>query len=203
MGTREEVVIPRALQGVVDPNCQKCGLHRFRKNVVAGRGSIPAELLLIGEAPGRSEDLQGTAFFGKSGRILNAAMEKALAWANLDTAPSMYITNICACRPTDEMYGENRKPTKEEAAACNIRMCGTVIRVKPLVLVFMGEVAKKYGKDIPKEVFDGPRVEIMHPMHCGYHGGVNGPLFRPLIQSLVTALDAVVEERERRENGAS
>ncbi len=90
-------------------SCTRCGLHASRTQTVFGVGSHSAQLLVIGEAPGRDEDLQGEPFVGRAGQLLNAM----LAAIGL-RREQVYIANILKCRPPN-----NRDPGPEEAGACN------------------------------------------------------------------------------------
>ena len=126
--------------------CKRCELHRYRRQVVMGRGEMPADLLFIGEAPGKSEDLLGEAFVGPAGRILNKGIAAAMKLSGLDDPPSYYITNVLACRPTDRKNGENRQPTKEEAIACWPRLEEIERLVEPQHIVFLGKVPESFCK---------------------------------------------------------
>ena len=85
-----------------------CGLKRTAKTLCFARGSTKARLMLIGEAPGRDEDLQGKPFVGRAGQLL----DRMLAAIGLDES-SIYITNTVYWRPPG-----NRTPTPEEIEAC-------------------------------------------------------------------------------------
>ena len=89
--------------------CRRCGLADGRQQVVVGRGNPRARLLLIGEAPGAQEDLEGLPFVGRSGQLLDRLLQSAGIDSNRDT----YICNVVKCRPPD-----NRKPSAAELAAC-------------------------------------------------------------------------------------
>ena len=89
--------------------CRRCGLADGRLQVVVGRGNPRARLLLIGEAPGAQEDLEGLPFVGRSGQLLDRLLQSAGIDSNRDT----YICNVVKCRPPD-----NRKPSAAELAAC-------------------------------------------------------------------------------------
>ena len=90
-------------------SCSKCQLSRTRKNVVFGEGNPDAEVFLIGEGPGRDEDLTGRAFVGRSGLLL----DKILAACGFNRKDHVFIGNILKCRPPG-----NRVPLHEERAAC-------------------------------------------------------------------------------------
>ena len=74
--------------------CTKCELHKTRTNAVFGRGSIDAKILLLGEAPGASEDLVGESFVGAAGKFLDQLIKDAGL-----VGEEIFITNIVRCRP--------------------------------------------------------------------------------------------------------
>jgi DNA polymerase len=76
-------------------NCKKCSLWKTRKNPVPGEGLIDTDILLVGEAPGYNEDLQGRPFVGKAGEVLNELLDSV----GLKRG-EVYIANILKCRPT-------------------------------------------------------------------------------------------------------
>ena len=88
--------------------CQRCKLHKGRKNIVFGYGNPQARLVFVGEGPGYEEDLQGLPFVGQAGRLLT----KILRAIGL-TRDDVYICNIIKCRPPG-----NRNPEPDEIAAC-------------------------------------------------------------------------------------
>ena len=89
-------------------DCSLCGLFTGRTNLVLPSGDLRSPVVLVGEAPGENEDLQGKPFVGRAGKILNQAMEDV----GLDREKVM-ITNTVKCRPP-----ENRDPEKAEMEAC-------------------------------------------------------------------------------------
>jgi DNA polymerase len=128
--TENEVAIWRRLEQAV-ASCTKCELHATRTRTVFGVGDKNADLLIIGEAPGRDEDLQGEPFVGRAGQLLNAM----LAAIGLDRE-QVYITNILKCRPPD-----NRDPRPEEAAACNPWLQQQIELIRPSVILALGRIA--------------------------------------------------------------
>ena len=110
-----------------------CGLKKTAKNTVFSDGSPDARLMLIGEAPGRDEDLQGIPFVGRSGQLL----DKILAAIGHDRTNS-YITNVIPWRPPG-----NRSPTTLETAICRPFIERQIELINPDVMVFLGGVAAK------------------------------------------------------------
>jgi uracil-DNA glycosylase len=118
--------------------CQKCpNLAKSRKNVVFGVGSIDAELMFVGEAPGAEEDVQGEPFVGRAGQLLT----KIIQTMGLQRE-QVYIGNILKCRPDTpgQSYG-NRPPTPDEMERCLPYLHAQIDLIKPKVLVALGATA--------------------------------------------------------------
>lgn len=114
--------------------CFRCPLSLLRQNVVHGKGSIGAPIMIIGEAPGKDEDLEGEPFVGKAGELL----DKILASVGLNRS-QCYISNTCLCRPKSEEEGrENRAPVVEEIESCRPRLIEEIDIVKPKIVVLCG-----------------------------------------------------------------
>ncbi len=132
-----ETVLPADSDRIWQPlaqavtTCNRCELHSSRTQTVFGVGNRNADLLIIGEAPGRDEDLQGEPFVGRAGRLLNAM----LAAVGLERE-QVYITNILKCRPPN-----NRDPRPEEVAACNGWLQQQIDLIRPGVILALGRVA--------------------------------------------------------------
>jgi len=111
-----------------------CPLKATATNLVFGTGASPAEVMLVGEAPGADEDRQGLPFVGASGKLLDAM----LGWIGLDRATNAYISNILPWRPPG-----NRQPTQAEVAACLPFIERHVALVAPKIVVFLGGTSAK------------------------------------------------------------
>jgi uracil-DNA glycosylase len=118
--------------------CVKCPhLASSRKTVVFGVGSIDAQLMFVGEAPGADEDEQGEPFVGKAGQLLT----KIIQATGLQRA-DVYIGNILKCRPdTPGQSAGNRKPTTDEMATCIPYLHEQIDLIRPRVLVALGATA--------------------------------------------------------------
>lgn len=114
--------------------CTRCALHRFRTNAVPGEGNRSAELMFIGEGPGRDEDLQGRPFIGRAGQLLR----KIIA-AMTFREDEVYITNMVKCRPP-----ENRVPHAEETEACSPYLTRQIELIRPKVIVTLGRTPTDY-----------------------------------------------------------
>jgi uracil-DNA glycosylase family 4 len=111
--------------------CTACELAQSCTRKVPGKGSQQAALMIIGEAPGHDEDLQGQPFVGRAGQLL----DKMLSAIDIDPA-SVYITNILKCRPPN-----NRDPKVEEVRACSAYLRAQIALVKPDVLLSVGRIS--------------------------------------------------------------
>jgi uracil-DNA glycosylase family 4 len=118
--------------------CVKCAhLASSRKNVAFGVGSIDAQLMFVGEAPGADEDEQGEPFVGKAGQLLT----KIIQATGLSRA-DVYIANILKCRPdTPGQSAGNRKPTSDEMATCIPYLHEQIDLIRPKVIVALGATA--------------------------------------------------------------
>ncbi|MDP2659515.1 MAG: uracil-DNA glycosylase, partial [Dehalococcoidia bacterium] len=117
-----------------NPSCQRCPLHATCQTVcIPGEGPVPADFLLVGEAPGQEEDAEGRNFIGKTGRKLRALLENA--WFD----PSrMRIVNALRCRPPG-----NREPKAVELNACVLYLEQEIAAVQPKWILAVGGTALK------------------------------------------------------------
>jgi len=115
-----------------------CGLKATAKNLCFYRGAAQSRLMLIGEAPGRDEDLQGKPFVGRAGQLL----DKMLAAIGL-TEADVHITNIVYWRPPG-----NRVPTPQEAQVCRPFIERQVELVAPDLVLLLGGAAAKHILDV-------------------------------------------------------
>jgi DNA polymerase len=111
--------------------CTRCPLHKTRTQTVFGVGNPAARWMIIGEAPGEQEDLQGEPFVGRAGLLLNE-MIKAVGFSR----DEVYIANVLKCRPP-----RNRDPSAEEAAACESYLKAQLALVKPGIILAVGRIA--------------------------------------------------------------
>jgi len=108
--------------------CSKCGLHRTRKSVVFGEGSLVSRLMFVGEAPGADEDRQGRPFVGRAGQLLTRIIS-AMGLEREDT----YITNILKCRPPG-----NRNPEADEICGCLPYLEKQIEFIQPEIICTLG-----------------------------------------------------------------
>ena len=115
--------------------CNLCALSKGRTQIVVDRGNPEAKVLIIGEAPGETEDLRGQAFVGRAGRLLDGMLKEL----GFDTNQDALIANVVKCRPP-----ENRAPRPEEAAACLPFLKRQIELVDPALIVLLGATALKH-----------------------------------------------------------
>lgn len=112
-------------------DCRRCKLAQTRKNIVFGEGNPQAKLVLIGEAPGNDEDIEGRPFVGEAGKLLDRIIE------SIDLKrEDVYIANIIKCRPS-----QNRNPESDEIAACEPFLIKQLEAIKPKIICALGAVA--------------------------------------------------------------
>ncbi len=140
-------------------NCQACTLCEHRNNVVFGYGNPDAQVMIIGEAPGETEDKQGLPFVGAAGQLLDLYLgqvsfkeelqviinkinsnKKEAPYARKELRENLledvYLTNVAMCRPE-----ENRDPIPKEIEACRPRLLEEIYLVDPIIIVTAGRVA--------------------------------------------------------------
>jgi DNA polymerase len=115
-------------------DCVRCALAETRTTIVFGAGDPAARVVLIGEAPGRSEDLKGEPFVGAAGRLLETLLESAGL-----TRDNVYIANVLKCRPPG-----NRDPRQAEIDACAPFLIAQLAAIRPQVVVTLGNFATRF-----------------------------------------------------------
>jgi uracil-DNA glycosylase len=114
--------------------CVLCKLHKSRTQTVFGVGSVQADVMFIGEAPGANEDLQGEPFVGRAGMLLNAMLHSI----GLQRS-EVYIANVLKCRPPN-----NRDPLPDEVGCCTPYLKRQIVLIAPKLLVAVGRIAAQY-----------------------------------------------------------
>jgi DNA polymerase len=123
--------------------CTKCELSKTRNNSVPGKGNFKSDVIFVGEAPGKNEDMKGEPFIGIAGKKLSIALENAGI-----TRDDVYITNIVKCRPP-----KNRVPTITERDTCKNYLKKEIEIIKPKIICILGNTAFNSllnGKEIIK-----------------------------------------------------
>ncbi len=113
-------------------DCRRCKLWQGRSRIVYGVGNADADVLFVGEGPGRDEDLQGEPFVGRAGQLLTDIITKGMKLRRED----VYIANVVKCRPP-----QNRDPEPDEVASCEPFLVRQIELVKPRVVIALGRFA--------------------------------------------------------------
>ena len=182
----EKTLLLTAIQKKVK-NCKKCDLCTDRKNAVPGKGNHNADLVFIGEAPGKNEDECGEPFIGTAGKKLNDALKNA----GLERS-SVYITNIVKCRPP-----KNRIPNDVEKMMCGNYLENELRIIKPKIICLLGntsyhsilggnEISKNHGKFVFKDNY--LYFITFHPAATIYNQKL-GKVFKDDIKKLVDELE--------------
>lgn len=117
--------------------CTWCPLHHTRTQAVPGAGPADAEIVFVGEAPGRLEDLQGRPFVGGAGKVLDELLA-SIGRSRTD----VYVTNAVKSRPVvGTPRGRNRPPAREEIAACTPWLVEEIRIIQPKLVVTLGQIA--------------------------------------------------------------
>ncbi len=111
--------------------CTKCDLCKTRTNAVPGKGNFQSDVIIVGEAPGRTEDKNGEPFIGVAGKKLSIALDEAGI-----SRDEVYITNIVKCRPPN-----NRVPKTSERETCQEYLKQEISIIKPEIICILGNTA--------------------------------------------------------------
>ena len=143
-------------------NCQLCPLSKTRQNFVFGVGNPQADIVFVGEAPGKQEDIQGIPFVGRAGKLL----DKILSAIQL-TRDDVYICNVLKCRPP-----ENRDPLPSEVEKCEPYLINQLQIIQPKLIVALGRIAactilktKESLKNLRNQTFKYAGIDLMVTYH--------------------------------------
>jgi DNA polymerase len=146
-------------------DCTRCRLHLKRTKIVFGTGNPKAQLMFVGEGPGRDEDLSGEPFVGRAGKLLSQMIE-AMGLRR----PDVYIANVVKCRPP-----ENRQPEKDETATCSPFLIRQIDAIAPKVIVCLGSTAAQFVLATPQSIsrfrgewFDYRSARVIATYHPAY-----------------------------------
>jgi uracil-DNA glycosylase family 4 len=145
-------------------NCERCKLHKGRKNIVFGEGNPKAVLVFVGEGPGLEEDQRGRPFVGAAGQLLTDIIVKGMKIKRED----VYICNIVKCRPPD-----NRNPEPDEIEACEPFLEKQLAAINPAVIVALGNTALRTLLKTPEG------ITALRGKWQTYHGIPLMPTFHP------------------------
>jgi uracil-DNA glycosylase family 4 len=117
-------------------NCRACSLCQSRTKPVFGVGDRQADWMIVGEAPGANEDLQGEPFVGAAGQLLDSMLHAVGRSRTAEGDQGVFIANVLKCRPP-----ANRNPQPAEVAQCEPYLARQVALVQPKVIIAMGRFA--------------------------------------------------------------
>ena len=178
------------LQDIQDriSKCQACPLAATRTVTVPGSGPEDAEILLVGEGPGATEDRTGIPFSGRSGKYLDTVLNN-----NKIDKGTIFITNVVKCRPPD-----NRAPTPDEVAACRHFLREQIEAINPKLIVSAGLTATHWFKPQAKTMTsvagtahrygDAILVPVFHPASA-LRNGSNDDMVKANFERVASFLD--------------
>ena len=161
--------------------CVRCPLSQTRTQVVVGSGSLHADLMFVGEAPGYHEDAQGIPFVGASGKLLTTLIE-GIGLRRED----VFIANVLKCRPPG-----NRDPQPAEIHSCEPHLFRQVSLVRPRLVCTLGNFATKLLSGRPDGISRVHGHEL--PMEIGGAPVLLYPLFHPAAALYTRAMLATLE----------
>lgn len=179
-------------------NCENCTLCHQRQHVVFARGTLPCDVLFIGEAPGFSEDVIGRPMVGPAGKLMDHMIEMALSQAGEEI--SWAITNLVSCIPKEEdSNNKTEEPSEESIHACSEKLYEFIRIAKPKAIIFVGKLAANYVSPIeiklrpnePPISEDALYTSIDHPAYLLRMDVSGRDLF---IQRNITKIKDIFEE---------
>ncbi len=178
--------------------CKLCGLHEGRTNSVPGYGDVNAEIMFIGEGPGREEDRQGLPFVGRSGQYLDYLLEKIGM-----KREQVFIANVVKCRPP-----KNRDPLPDEIIACKAYLDRQITLINPLVIATLGRfsMARYFPKAKISRVHGQPKYEDGRAYYPFFHPAAalrNPNLRRDMEADMERLLEVVAKVKEMRSAGSA
>jgi len=181
--------------------CTRCRLAQGRTNAVPGDGDPKAEILFIGEGPGKNEDLQGKPFVGAAGKFLQEMLESIGM-----SRDQVFITNVVKSRPPN-----NRDPLPDEVQICTSSWLVPQVRlIDPVIIVLLGRhslerfipnkrISLCHGKPMRATAPDGQRrvfFPLYHPAAALYNGSMRGTLMEDF-KKIPAVLKAAREQRAK------
>ncbi len=181
--------------------CNKCALRKYCIQVVPGDGSAQAQIMFIGEGPGKKEDELGKPFVGAAGKFL----DEMLAIINLKRE-DVYIVNTVKCRPP-----ENRDPLPEEKETCWPWLLEQVKIIQPKLIVTLGKhsmeiflptfkISQIHGQALRREIPEiGKQIffALYHPAAALYNGSMREVLIKDF-KKIPKVLDLIEKEENKK-----
>ncbi len=150
--------------------CKKCKLHITRNSVVVGVGNLNATVMIVGEAPGRNEDINGKPFIGQAGKILSKIVVAILEIEKEEA----FITNVVKCWPPG-----NRTPEPDEIECCVPYLKRQIKIVDPKVIIALGACSAQTLLQTKQKItnlrtqqhtyLNIPLIATFHPMYARYN----------------------------------
>ncbi len=176
--------------------CKRCKLCTTRTRVVFGEGNPGADIMFIGEGPGKQEDLQGRPFVGRAGELLTRIIEKGIGIPR----SQVYIANIVKCRPTvDLKFLKDRPPEPDEVESCTPYLLKQIEIIRPSVIVTLGNPSTKYLLNTTTGItkmrgnwgeFEGvPVMPTYHPSYLLRNGGDKSPLRKDVWEDIKKVME--------------
>ncbi|TGK11942.1 uracil-DNA glycosylase [Leptospira fletcheri] len=195
MNTLDKLERLRSIASEVS-KCTKCKLHATRTQTVFGEGNPDAEVMFVGEGPGKQEDLTGRPFVGKAGELLTRIIEKGMGVPR----ESVFIANVTKCRPTvDLKFEKDRPPDEEETIACSPFLLRQIEIISPKVIITLGNPSTRFILRTQEGItklrgkwgdFHGiPVMPTYHPSYVIRNGGDNSPLKRDVWEDIKLVLE--------------
>jgi uracil-DNA glycosylase len=186
-------------------NCQKCKLSKTRNKLVFGCGNPEAEIMFIGEGPGKDEDLKGFPFVGRAGELLTSIIEKGMMLKR----ENVYIANVVKCRPTINQEGtRDRPPDKEEVEACGWMLLSQIEIIAPRIIITLGNPSTKFILKTEEGITkirgkfshfkDYTVMPTYHPSYILRNGGDKSPLKKDVwedIKKVLKFLDMPIPQK--------
>lgn len=181
-------------------DCTRCELSETRKTVCVARGTMPCDVAFVGEAPGTVEDVNGQAFTGPAGKLLQRIVRDAFADTQVEgtegpayNSRTWAFTNLVGCIP--KVGGEKGQPDHEHVMACKPRLEAELDMLRPRVVVAVGKLAATYLSPGYKHSVRLPAgiLEVVEILHPSFILSRVAPPARPLKvkQCVITIRDAV------------
>jgi uracil-DNA glycosylase family 4 len=145
-------------------DCRRCKLWPGRTHLVFGVGNPNAQVMFVGEGPGRDEDLQGEPFVGRAGQLLTDIITKGMGLKRAD----VYIANVVKCRPP-----ENRNPEPDEVESCEPFLKKQIDLIRPKIIVALGKFA------VQSLLQSKQPISRLRGIWHDYHGTKLMPTFHP------------------------
>jgi DNA polymerase len=167
----------------------KSQLGNWAHKHALGRGHLPCTHLIVGEAPGKIEDLEGVPFVGPAGKLFQQALQDSNV-----PAPKNFFTNLLLCRPTDSQGGPNRTPSIDELINCENRLLELFgFAVPSKAFVALGRIPEAQLRTLKESrplLMKAPVLALSHPAAILRSGGVESESYQRYVKSIQEVFSA-------------